>query len=48
MGLQQGIGVTREDRLGDDMIATYKALSASTANFKDKVRTARHGDPRMI
>eukprot|EP00903_Cladosiphon_okamuranus_P009902 g9404.t1 len=32
-----GLGVTREKGLGDDMVSTFKALSISTANFKDKV-----------
>eukprot|EP00752_Nemacystus_decipiens_P016554 g14796.t1 len=35
-----GIGVTREDRLGDDMVTRYKALSSATANFKDRVNSS--------
>eukprot|EP00903_Cladosiphon_okamuranus_P009900 g9402.t1 len=31
-----GIGVTKEDRLDDEMVVTNKALSITTATFKDK------------
>ena len=33
-----GIGATKEERLDDDVVVTNKALSISTATFRDKVR----------
>lgn len=35
---QQGMGVTIEERLGEETIATNKALSVSTATHRDKVK----------
>lgn len=35
---QQGIGVTIEDRLGEEPVASNKAVSVSTATHRDKVK----------